>query len=169
VATDPATTFQKDDPSLTPAQLVTEGSPTQIRPFEEPDDASVVALWKRVFAYPAPHNDPARVIRDKLAVQRGLFFVALLGGALVGTVMGGYDGHRGWVYSLAVAPQARGRGVGTALMRHVERALAARGCPKVNPQLLESNAGAAEFYKKLGYAVEERVSMGKLLAPPSPE
>jgi ribosomal protein S18 acetylase RimI-like enzyme len=127
----------------------------------------VIALWKSVFAYPAPHNDPATVIRDKLAVQRDLFFVALLDGALVGTVMGGYDGHRGWVYSLAVSPPARRRGVGTALVRHVERELAARGCPKVNLQVLTSNAGAVEFYRKLGYAVEERVSMGKLLAPPS--
>jgi ribosomal protein S18 acetylase RimI-like enzyme len=145
------------------------GSHVEIRPFEESDAEGVIALWKSVFAYDAPHNDPTRVIHDKLAVQRDLFFVALLGGALVGTVMGGYDGHRGWVYSLAVDPQARRRGLGTALMRRVERALVALGCPKVNLQVLTPNAGAAEFYKKLGYAVEERVSMGKLLASPSPE
>ncbi len=82
--------------------------------------------------------------------------------------MGGYDGHRGCVYSLAVDAQARRRGVGTALMRHVERELALRGCPKVNLQILASNSGTVEFYRKLGYAVEERISMGKLLASPSP-
>jgi ribosomal protein S18 acetylase RimI-like enzyme len=81
--------------------------------------------------------------------------------------MGGYDGHRGWVYSLAVSPPARRRGVGTALMAHLERELAARGCPKVNLQVLASNAGTVRFYEKVGYAVEERVSMGKLLAPSS--
>lgn len=135
----------------------------QIRRFEEADSASVINLWTTVFAYTAPHNNPATVIRHKLAVQPDLFFVALEDGVLVGTVMGGYDGHRGWVYSLAVAPDARRQGIGAALMHHLERELAARGCPKVNLQVLASNADTVAFYKKLGYAVEERVSMGKLL------
>jgi ribosomal protein S18 acetylase RimI-like enzyme len=138
-----------------------------IRPFQESDESSVIALWTAVFAYSAPHNDPASVIRHKLAVQRDLFFVALLDGVLVGTVMGGYDGHRGWVYSLTVAPQVRRRGIGAALMHHLEQELALRGCPKVNLQVLSSNAATVNFYKKLGYSVEERVSMGKLLALPS--
>src|SRR3954451_9575629 len=146
--------------------MIEEDKSLDIRPFHESDEAEVIALWEIVFGYPSPHNDPATVIRHKLAVQRELFLVARLDGRLVGTVMGGYDGHRGWVYSLAVAPEARRRGVGTALMRHVERELAARGCPKVNLQILVSNAGTVEFYKKLGYAIEERVSMGKILAPP---
>jgi ribosomal protein S18 acetylase RimI-like enzyme len=77
--------------------------------------------------------------------------------------MGGYDGHRGWVYSLAVRPDLRRRGVGTALMRHVERALADLGCPKVNLQVLASNAATVAFYRGLGYDVEERLSMGKVL------
>jgi ribosomal protein S18 acetylase RimI-like enzyme len=134
-----------------------------IRPFHESDEADVIALWEAVFGYPAAHNDPATVIRQKLAVQRDLFFVARLDGRLVGTVMGGYDGHRGWIYSLAVGPEVRRRGIGTALMRHVERELAGRGCPKVNLQVLASNAATVAFYEKLGYFVEERVSMGKLL------
>jgi ribosomal protein S18 acetylase RimI-like enzyme len=92
-----------------------------------------------------------------------LFFVARLDGLLVGTVMSGYDGHRGWVYSLAVGSEVRRRGSGTALMQHVERELASRGCPKVNLQVLASNAATVAFYEKLGYSVEERVSMGKLL------
>jgi maltose O-acetyltransferase len=143
-----------------------EQDPMEIRPFEEADAEAVMALWTTIFAYIAPHNDPAAVIRHKLAVQRDLFFVASLGGVLVGTVMGGYDGHRGWVYSLAVAPQARRRGIGTALMQHLERELARRGCPKVNLQVLASNPEPVAFYRKLGYAVEERISMGKLLGPP---
>lgn len=139
----------------------------EIRPFQETDESSVIALWADVFAYPEPRNNPATVIRQKRAVQPDLFFVALLDGVLVGTVMGGYDGHRGWIYSLAVSPPARRRGIGTALMRRVERELAARGCPKVNLQVLAANAGTVEFYRKLGYTVEERISMGKLLSPPS--
>jgi ribosomal protein S18 acetylase RimI-like enzyme len=136
-----------------------------IRPFRESDEADVIALWADVFAYPAAHNDPATVIRHKLAVQRELFFVAVLDGAVVGTVMGGYDGHRGWIYSLAVRPEVRRRGIGTALMRHVERELTRLGCPKVNLQVLASNVATVEFYRRLGYTVEERVSMGKLLEP----
>jgi ribosomal protein S18 acetylase RimI-like enzyme len=123
------------------------------------------ALWTAVFAYPAPHNEPTRVIRDKPAVQPELFFVALLDGVLVGTVLGGYDGHRWWLYSLAVSPQARRQGIGTGLMHHLESELAVQGCPKVNLQVLASNAETIEFYKKLGYSVEERISMGKLLPP----
>jgi len=134
-----------------------------IHAFHESDAEQVTALWTAVFGYAAPHNQPAAVIRGKLAVQRDLFFVALLDGKLVGTVMGGYDGHRGWIYCLAVAPEVRNRGIGTALIDHVETALKARGCLKINLQVLASNRGTVAFYEKLGYAVEERVSLGKIL------
>src|SRR5581483_7633004 len=99
----------------------------EIRAFHESDADAVTELWKNVFAYPEPRNDPAKVIRDKLAVQRDLFFVAVDNGVVVGTVMGGYDGHRGWIYSLAVDPKVRRTGIGGALMRHVEQELAKRG------------------------------------------
>jgi ribosomal protein S18 acetylase RimI-like enzyme len=135
----------------------------EIRAFRESDQPSVVALWTDVFAYPAPHNDPRRIIEHKLALQPELFYVAVLDGQLVGTVMGGYDGHRGWIYSLAVRGDIRGRGIGTALMRHVEQELENIGCPKINLQVVASNADVVRFYQKLGYVTEERVSMGKIL------
>jgi hypothetical protein len=135
----------------------------QIRVFDEADEPAVVALWKQVFAYPEPRNDPAAIIRRKLAAQRDLFFVAVADGKVAGTVMGGYDGHRGWIYSLAVDPAHQRQKLGTALIRHVEKALAERGCPKINLQVLPSNATAIGFYEKLGYRVEERISMGKVL------
>lgn len=134
-----------------------------IRPFEETDEPAVVALWTAVFNYPAPHNEPSLAMRRKLAVQRELFLVAVENNQVVGTVMGGYDGHRGWIYSLAVSPDHRRRGIGTALMRHIEHALRERDCPKINLQVLAANAGTVAFYQKLGYRVEERVSMGKVL------
>jgi ribosomal protein S18 acetylase RimI-like enzyme len=135
----------------------------EIRPFHESDEPAVAALWTDVFGYSTPHNQPEAVIRSKLAVQRELFFVALLDGSLVGTVMGGYDGHRGWIYALAVSPEARRRGIGTALMRHVEQTLEERDCPKINLQVLAAHVEVVSFYEKLGYQIEKRVSMGKVL------
>ena len=77
--------------------------------------------------------------------------------------MGGYDGHRGWIYSLAVAPDCRRRGIGSMLMKHAESALKQLGCPKINLQVLAGNAQVVDFYKRLGYAVEERINLGKIL------
>ncbi|MBX7165329.1 MAG: GNAT family acetyltransferase [Pirellulales bacterium] len=137
--------------------------PYQIRRFEEDDQAMVVAFWTQVFNYSAAHNDPLTIIRNKLATQRELFWVALVDNRIVGTVMAGYDGHRGWIYSLAVDPALRRHGIGTALMDHAELALKNQGCPKINLQVMASNAAVVEMYRKLGYAVEDRISMGKLI------
>ena len=121
----------------------------------------VIALWETVFGYASAHNAPARVIDTKLAVDDGLFFVALLDGRVIGTVMAGYDGHRGWLYSVAVHPEHRKHGIGSQLVAQAERALIERGCLKINLQILQDNASVAAFYASLGYAVEPRVSMGK--------
>ncbi len=134
-----------------------------LRRFDEDDEPSVVALWTSVFGYSTAHNDPATVIRCKREVQPELFFVAVLDDLVVGTVMGGYDGHRGWIYALAVCDKARGQGIGTALVRHMEQALKERGCLKINLQVLASNAEPVRFYEQLGYAVEPRISMGKIV------
>jgi ribosomal protein S18 acetylase RimI-like enzyme len=142
--------------------LVGDGD-VQVRLYNDADERAVIALWQEVLPDNAPHNDPAMAIRRKRAVRDDLFFVATLDGAVVGTVMGGYDGHRGWVYALAVKPEHQRRGIGSALLRRLEEALAARGCLKVNLQVRASNAGVIAFYTKLGYDVEERVSMGKRL------
>ncbi len=136
----------------------------RIRAFDEDDVAAVTALWNEVFPNPAPRNAPGRIIRDKLRVQRELFFVATDGEAIVGTAMGGFDGRRGWVYAVAVHPEHRRHGVGAALMGAVERALAARGCPKINLQVEAGNDDAVTFYETLGFSVEPRVSMGKTLS-----
>jgi ribosomal protein S18 acetylase RimI-like enzyme len=132
-----------------------------LRVYQDADEAAVIALWKEVLPDSAPHNDPVTAIRKKLAVERDLFFVAVVEETVVGTVMGGYDGHRGWVYSVAVTPKHRRKGIGAALIRHLESALVARGCLKINLQVRRSNAGVIPFYESLGYSVEEIVSMGK--------
>jgi ribosomal protein S18 acetylase RimI-like enzyme len=124
----------------------------------------VVDLWRAVFGYEAAHNAPPLAIDRKCAVDDGLFFVALDGAsAVVGTVMAGYDGHRGWLYAIAVHPAHRQRGLGTALVRHAEQALTVLGCVKINLQLADGNAAVAGFYQRLGYAVEPRTSMGKVI------
>jgi ribosomal protein S18 acetylase RimI-like enzyme len=131
--------------------------------IDEQDRSTVIQLWKQVFGYPGAHNDPAFSIDAKRRVKDGLLFVAREDADVVGTVMVGYDGHRGWIYSLAVAPERRRHGIGTALMRHAEAALIERGCPKINLQVTETNAAIVSFYQKLGYVVEPRISMGKKL------
>jgi ribosomal protein S18 acetylase RimI-like enzyme len=134
-----------------------------IRPFEDADRQAVIALWRTVFPDAPAHNDPDRDIDLKLGEQRQLFLVATLDGALIGTAMAGFDGHRGWVYYLAVLAEHRRRGVGTALMRRAEQDLAALGCVKLNLQVRGSNAAVVDFYLALGYEIEDRIGMGKLL------
>jgi ribosomal protein S18 acetylase RimI-like enzyme len=134
-----------------------------IRAYEADDERGVITLWTEVLPDPALHNDPELSLRRKVAVDPELLLVAESEGNIVGTVMGGYDGHRGWVYSLAVLPQHRRRGIGTALVRELELRLLARGCLKVNLQVRASNAIVVAFYEHLGYDVEDRLSLGRRL------
>jgi ribosomal protein S18 acetylase RimI-like enzyme len=128
----------------------------------------VIALWQSVFGYESKHNRPGLAIDKKREVDE-LFFVALDGPSVVGTVMCGYDGHRGWIYALAVATSHRRQGIGSRLMAHAEEALRRKGCMKINLQILAENESVAAFYASLGYAVEKRVNMGKLLPENVPE
>lgn len=123
--------------------------------------AKVIALWREVFGYETAHNKPELVIERKVMFGDGLFFVATAGDAVIGTVMAGYDGHRGWIYSVAVSPSHRRREVGSQLVRFAEAALTRKGCMKVNLQIMEGNESVTAFYTSLGFSVENRVSMGK--------
>ena len=134
-----------------------------VREYAERDRDEVVALWHRVFADDPPRNAPVRVIERKLGTQRELFLVAERRGRVVGTVLGGYDGFRGWVYHLAVDPEHRRGGIGRELMQEIERRLNALGCPKINLQIRAHNSGVRAFYERLGFAVEAHISMGKEL------
>jgi ribosomal protein S18 acetylase RimI-like enzyme len=138
-----------------------------IRTFDARDRDAVIALWRDVFPEYAdasrPQRDPALSIDNKMKTQPELFFVGLLDDEIIGTVMAGYDGHRGWVYSLAVASLLQGNGYGRALMQHAEQALAKLGCPKVNLQILSAKTDLRGFYEKLGYKMDEVVSLGKRL------
>ena len=136
-----------------------------IAPYQDRHRDGVIGLWQEIFAGSTPWNEPGAVIAAKLRERPELFFVASDGGRVLGTVMAGYDGHRGWIYALAVGPDHRGLGLARGLMKMAEYALAGLGCVKVNLQVQSENEGVAAFYEKIGYAVEERISMGKLLGP----
>ncbi|WP_219215774.1 GNAT family acetyltransferase [Variovorax boronicumulans] len=124
----------------------------------------VVSLWQQVFGHAGGHNDACVAIDKKVEANDGFFFVALRDGRVIGTTLAGYDGHRGWLYSVAVHPLYRQRGVGSALVAHAEAALTRRGCMKINLQIVSGNESVAAFYEALGFAVEPRVSMGKKVA-----
>ena len=134
-----------------------------IRPYRMDDELAVTQLWKKVFPETPLHNDPIRDIQSKLKIQPGLFLVAVNDHLLVGTAMAGFDGHRGWIYYLAVDPAYRRNGIGTALMKKAEGLLIQMGCSKLNLQIRADNSAPQAFYEKLGYSVEERISMGKKL------
>ncbi|WP_353111715.1 GNAT family acetyltransferase [Microbacterium sp.] len=122
-----------------------------IREFRREDTEAVVGLWE-VSGLTRPWNDPRRDIERKLAVQPELFLVAVdPADRVVGSVMAGYDGHRGWLYYLASDPGHRGQGIGRALVVEAEKRLLAYGCPKVQLMVRTENEKAMAFYDQLGY------------------
>lgn len=136
-----------------------------IRPFAPQDRPAVVSIWKIVFAGDPPWNDPDLIIDTKLGVQPQLFFVAELLGELVGTVIAGFDGFRGWVHHVAVHPGRQKKGIASSMLKVAEQALREMGCTKLNLQVRSSNTAVLDFYRELGFVEEERVSFGKLLEP----
>ena len=123
----------------------------------------VILLWKEVFGYEADHNLPSLVIDKKREVDDGLFFVAQADEEVVGTVMAGYDGHRGWIYSMAVSPNYRKQRLGSQLLSFAEAKLSEKGCIKVNLQIMDGNEPVQQFYQATGYQTEKRINMGKRL------
>lgn len=136
----------------------------EIRPFEQADEAQVISLWQKCDlqrSWNNPHLDIAR----KQVVGDGLFLVAEVDGVVVGTLMAGYEGHRGSINYVGVLPGYRKMGIGRALMSEAERLLVERGCPKINLQVRTDNGEAVEFYRRLGYETFDIVNMGKRLIP----
>ncbi len=130
-----------------------------VRKYQTQDRTSLIGLWQQVFPDDPPHNEPAYLIDAKLAVD-DLIFVAEAGSEIVGACMAGYDGHRGWLYALAVKPGYRRTRIGRELVNTAMQSLKMLGCIKVNLQIRASNTQVAAFYRSLGFNVEERLSMG---------
>lgn len=132
----------------------------EIRRYAEADFAAVVALWDAA-GISVPYNDPAQEIPLALASLNTALFVGEQDGVLVGTLLAGQDGHRGWLYKLAVSPAHRHQGLGRKLVAHAEGWLAAQGMPKINLMIRDTNAAVRDFYVRLGYAVAPRIVMQK--------
>lgn len=139
----------------------------QIREFKEKDTQEVIALWFKCRLV-VPSNNPQKDIDRKLKVDRDLFLVGILNKKIVATVMGGYDGHRGWINYLAVDPGYRRDGYGRLIMQEVERRIRSKGCSKINLQVRAANKEVIQFYQSLGYANDHVIGLGKRLEHDEP-
>ncbi len=137
-------------------------APLRIRAFDAADRDAVVELW-RACGLVVPHNDPAQDIALCRATPHSELFVGEADGRIVATAMAGHDGHRGWLYYVAVSPGRRGTGAGRRLVDHSEAWLASLGVRKVNLIIRDTNLDVRGFYERLGYAVEPRCVMARWL------
>ena len=134
----------------------------KIREYRNSDKQAIISLWDECGLI-APQNDPAKDIERKLKVDPELFLVGVDEGEIVASVMGGYDGHRGWINYLAVKPSAQRKGYGQLIMEAVETLLTQKGCPKINLQVRTTNESVIAFYEALGFGNDNVVSLGKRL------
>lgn len=137
-------------------------TPFRIRPFEPADEDDVIALW-RDCGLVVPQNDPKADIARKVAFQPDLFLVGIQEGRVVATAMAGYEGHRGTIFYLAVAPAHQREGIGRRIMEEAEKRLRALGCAKINLNVRTSNKKVIAFYQQIGYSIDDVVPMGKRL------
>ena len=134
----------------------------EIRVFRQDDFEEVITLWERCDLL-RPWNDPEMDLERKLNHDADLFLVAEVGGEVVGSLMGGYDGHRGSAYYLGVHPEYRGRGIANALLSRLEKKLIARGCPKIQIMVREENELVIGMYERLEYEQQDVMLLGKRL------
>lgn len=134
-----------------------------VRPIEPDDYDVVISMWEKCFPHRRDYSKPAADLRRKLAHEDDMLLVGTLDEEVVATVMVGYDGHRGWIYYLAVHPDNRRKGLGRKMLLAAETRLKRRGCTKLNLQVLGENTQVIAFYERMGFAVEQRISLGKRL------
>ncbi len=134
----------------------------KIRAFRKEDQIAVINLWTDCKLV-VPWNDPAKDIERKLKVDPDLFLVGHLSGNVVASVMGGYEGHRGWINYLAVSPHHRRNGYAKKIIHFLEELIKGKGCPKINLQVRNSNSDIISFYKSIGYGDDNVVGLGKRL------
>jgi ribosomal protein S18 acetylase RimI-like enzyme len=133
-----------------------------IKSFQISDEPDVIDLWHRCNLV-VPQNDPKKDIEMKLQVQPELFFVGVISNRIISTVMSGYDGHRGWIYYLAVDPDFQKRGFARRMVERAEMKLRKLGCSKINLQVRNSNKSVIAFYEHIGFLDDDVLGMGKRL------
>ena len=138
-----------------------------VRQYSPEDENAVVELWHKCNLVRA-WNNPKLDIERKLKVNPELFLVGLVDGRVVATVMGGYEGHRGWVNYLAVDPSCQRRGLARRIMEEIEKKILVMGCPKINLLIRADNLEVVKFYEGIEYKTDEVVSMGKRLVEDEP-
>lgn len=140
--------------------------PVSISEFSFPDDiAEVLHLWQNAGeGIQLRESDRPEEIQKKILRDPDLFLVARTGGRVIGAVMGGFDGRRGFIYHLAVAKEHRGQGVARRLMSEVEDRLRIKGCIKVNLLVTRENQSAMAFYEEIGYQPMPVLAYGKVIS-----
>jgi ribosomal protein S18 acetylase RimI-like enzyme len=133
-----------------------------IRPAEPTHREAVIATWEAA-GLTRSWNDPIADFDRACAGETSVVLVGIEDGTVIATAMAGDDGHRGWVYYVAVREDARGRGLGTEMMAAAEGWLRARGVPKVQLMVRESNESVVAFYEALGYEVTPVRVLGRWL------
>ena len=137
----------------------------KIEEFRIEDYDAVLKLWKDTGLINRP-GDSLSDIRLKLTRDPDLFLIASDGGSIIGCVIGGWDGRRGWIYHLAISPSHRRRGIARALMLELEARLARKGAKKVNAQIYRSNLESQRFFAGCGYETHsDLIMVGKNLVP----
>lgn len=139
----------------------------EIREYLDTDEQQVIDLWMKCHLV-VSSNNPKRDIHRKLKVDRDLFLVGTTDNRIIATVMGGYEGHRGWINYLAVDSAYQRKGYGRSIMQEVERRLRSKGCPKINLQVRAANKAVIHFYQLLGYTDDHVIGLGKRLEQDEP-
>lgn len=133
-----------------------------IRLYSNKDLNAIIGLWNEC-NLTVPWNDPVKDIQRKLAVNPDLFFVGVINDTVMASCMAGYDGHRGWIYYLAVKPEYQKKQYAKKIVRHAEKKLHECGCPKINLMVRNTNTSVIGFYKSIGYSDDPVCLLSKRL------
>ncbi len=138
-----------------------------IRTFRSADESDVINLWRQCGLI-VPWNNPETDIQRKLSTSPDLFYVGVLDDELIASCMAGYDGHRGWIYFLAVKSAYQRQGFASGLIDHAESELIKLGCPKVELMVRKTNKNIISFYQSVGYDIDPVMVLSKRLIKDEP-